>query len=99
MEINQFLKLNQNVQLVINTTDLREFALFIIEEMRTMQESQEKEEVLIRDLDIVMGRVDGIPAVTKSTLWRWAKNGYLKPTKIGKKNYYKRSDLKKLMEE
>lgn len=32
----------------------------------------------------------------RSTLWRWARTGYLVPVKIGKKNLYKESDIIKL---
>lgn len=36
---------------------------------------------------------------SKPTLWRWEKQGYLIPIRIGGKVYYKESDLTKLMEE
>ena len=35
--------------------------------------------------------------VDVSTLWRWAKNGILVPVKMGKKTYYRESDVKKAM--
>lgn len=35
--------------------------------------------------------------VSKPTLWRWSKIGYLKPVKLGRLNFYKRSDIKELM--
>lgn len=31
--------------------------------------------------------------VTKVTLWRWNNNGYLKPVRIGRKSYYRQSDI------
>ena len=34
--------------------------------------------------------------VTHTTLWKWEKNGYLIPVKVGKRVYYKREDLEKL---
>ena len=40
-----------------------------------------------------VGNVD----VDKSTLWRWAKAGYLIPIKIGTKTRYRRSDVQKLL--
>ena len=34
----------------------------------------------------------------RSSLWRWAKSGYLVPIKVGAKSFYRMSDIKKLME-
>ena len=33
---------------------------------------------------------------THSTLWRWAKSGYLQPIKVGKKNMWRQSDINRL---
>lgn len=38
-------------------------------------------------------------SVSKPTLWRWEKIGYLKPVRIGGKVRYKMSEVKKLLEE
>ncbi len=37
--------------------------------------------------------------VQKPALWVWAKRGYLKPIKLGNKNYYKQSDIDALLNE
>lgn len=37
--------------------------------------------------------------VTKSTLWRWEKTGYLKPIRLGAKPKYRISDIHKIMQE
>lgn len=34
--------------------------------------------------------------VSHTTLWKWQKSGYLVPIKIGKRVYYKRSDIERL---
>lgn len=31
--------------------------------------------------------------ITKATLWRWANLNYLVPVKVGRKNFYRKSDL------
>lgn len=36
-------------------------------------------------------------SVTLSTLWRWAKEGYLVPVKIGSKVLYRASDIEKML--
>jgi excisionase family DNA binding protein len=37
--------------------------------------------------------------VSKPTLWRWRKRNYLVPVKIGGKIRYRKSDVKRLLEE
>ena len=37
--------------------------------------------------------------VQNTALWMWAKRGYLKPIKLGNKNYYKQSDINALLNE
>jgi len=34
--------------------------------------------------------------VSKVTLWRWNNSGYLKPVWIGRKTYYRQSDIVKI---
>ena len=36
---------------------------------------------------------DGYKHVDRSTLWRWAKTGYLIPAEVGGKRLYKQSDI------
>jgi hypothetical protein len=36
--------------------------------------------------------------VDKSTLWRWAKCGYLVPIEVGGKRHYRMSDVKAILE-
>jgi ribosomal protein L11 methylase PrmA len=36
--------------------------------------------------------------VCETTLWLWAKKGYLKPVKIGRRVMYRMSDIKKMVE-
>ncbi len=35
--------------------------------------------------------------VSHTTLWKWQKSGYLIPVKVGKRVYYKRSDIENLV--
>ena len=73
---------------VLSSTDLKEFALELIEEIK----AQEK-------VDNKMYTADEFAekhSVSKQMLWRWCKEGILKSMKIGGKVYYKESDLKSL---
>ena len=35
--------------------------------------------------------------ISHTTLWKWQKSGYLVPVKVGKRVYYKRDDIKRLI--
>lgn len=51
----------------------------------------EQNEDMIAKKDVIEGL-----GVSHTTLWKWEKNGYLVPVKVGKRVYYKREDLEKL---
>lgn len=36
--------------------------------------------------------------INRVTIWRWERDGYLKPKKIGRKKYYRQSDIERLAE-
>ena len=46
-----------------------------------------------------VSKVAEILDVTKSTLWRWQKQGYLVPLEVGGKRRYKMSDVKRILGE
>ncbi|MFA6767881.1 MAG: helix-turn-helix domain-containing protein [Parabacteroides sp.] len=90
MEIKDLV--NQNMQVVLNATDLKEFGLSLVQEVLTGQKVKEPEKYLstkeaARFLDI-----------DPSTLWKWGKAGYLVPIRVGGKKRYKLSDIKKIYE-
>ncbi len=64
----------------------------INESKQASVEQQEEEVYKTPDETAAMLNVD------KSTLWRWAKQGYLVPVKWGRKSRYKLSDIKVRME-
>ena len=87
MNIGELMNSGRKIVLEVSVTDLREFALEIINEVNqskvldntayTAQEFADKHHVDV------------------STLWRWRKQGILKPTKIGGRVFYHESDLLK----
>lgn len=36
--------------------------------------------------------------ISKVTLWRWAKDGLLKPVKMGRKSFYRQSDIERVFD-
>lgn len=37
--------------------------------------------------------------INRVTIWRWEREGYLKPKKIGRKKYYRQSDIERLADQ
>lgn len=92
MNINDILKSGANVQLVVNALDLKEMFLQWSEEHSRNSVSVPKENYLTAQEAAEKLGVD------VSTLWRWDKTDFLKKIKVGKKIFYRESDVLKLME-
>ena len=75
----------------VTPLDLKEFALFLISQVKANEsENSRTENYLTPD------EVATMIGVSKNTLWRWEKDGYLTPFKIGRKVRYKQSDVTSL---
>ena len=86
---------NQNVQIVVSASDLRELVNEWCDEREAQKEAERKsivesERISSTDAEKTLG-------VTSATLWRWAKSGYLVPIKVGRKNVYLRSDIDRIL--
>lgn len=79
-----------NTLLLVSASDLKDFALYLLEYTRKQVADNETEKLLSRE------EVCDQLAVTKPTLWRWAKRGYLVPVKVGNRPLYRQSDILKL---
>lgn len=84
-------KMDSNVQIVCTLGDLRQ----LFADWRDEQKAKEQRELQQQKKEdyLTVDEVCKILGVTKPTLWRWAKMNYLVPVKVGKKNFYKASDL------
>lgn len=92
MKIQDLMAAGASVQLVVNVTDLKELFLEWSAE-REAEKQVEKEE----EYKTPAFAAEFCGGVDRSTLWRWAKTGYLVPVKVGAKSFYRMSDLEKLM--
>ena len=90
--IAQLMAIGTNVQLVVTLADLKELFLEWQAEVEA-NKVKEKEETYktVEEAAAILHRA-------RSSLWRWAKSGYLVPIKVGAKSFYRMSDIKKLME-
>lgn len=75
-----------NVLLVVSKADLHEFANFVIEKYKAEHEKEPDSKVSRKKAAEQLG-------VNLSTLYRWAKDGYLVPFNVGNKVYYWQSSI------
>ena len=91
MSIKELLSSEAHISIVVTPADLREFAISRINE--TLAEKSEQKPV---EEYLQRSEAARILGVSTNTLWRWAKDGYLSPVKIGHKSAYKLSDINKI---
>ena len=91
MNIAQIMQAGANVQIVVSLTDLKEMFNEWQDERDKKQPAQKEDVKLTADAAAMQ------LGVTKISLWRWAKMGYLSPVKAGRKVFYWQSDIDKLL--
>ncbi len=91
MSIKEIINMNPNIQLVVTAADLKEFALELLEEREKYSAKSDKYLTIAETVEKY--------GISKPTLWRWSKEGYLPKVKLGGKCFYRESDIIKLMNE
>ena len=91
MKISEIVNQNVPLQLVVNVADLKELFLDWKEESE-LNRKKETETLLTPD------EVASKYRISKVTLWRWAKDGLLKPVKMGRKSFYRQSDIERVFD-
>lgn len=91
MNIKDLIQADCSVAITVTPADLREFALEIVNEVLTARLSVKEETYMTPD------EAAKLMGVSKGTLWRWEKEKYLTPFRVGRKPRYKRSELDALM--
>ena len=91
MNIKELLLSGANVSIVVTPADLKEFAVSLIQETLAMKpEEKPAEQYLSPDETATLLKV------SKNTLWRWSKSGYLSPIKVGRKSVYTLSEINQI---
>lgn len=93
MRIETLLESGANVAITVTPTDLKEFALSLINEAINIGSKQKTPESYLTQKEAAEKL-----NVSEHTLWRWKKTKYLVPSKVGNSVYYKLSDIEKLLE-
>lgn len=76
----------------VTPLDLKEFALFLIGQAHAAERDKTQPETFLTP-----DEVSEMIGVSKNTLWRWEKDRYLTPIKVGRKSRYKQSEVLALM--
>lgn len=99
MNIQEILKAadDANITLSVSPSDLKEFAMAIVEDLTPKLVIKSEKENITTDL-LSQEEVKEQLNVVDSTLWRWHNDNYLCHVKIGRKNFYKKSDIDKIIE-
>lgn len=86
--------INSKTLLLVTKEDLRDVLLDIINSNNSKAEKEGKQE------DRILTRKEAAKmlSVDISTLWRWEKEGHLLPSRIGKRIYYKYSEIQRITE-
>ncbi|WP_319589645.1 helix-turn-helix domain-containing protein [uncultured Draconibacterium sp.] len=95
-KISELISSGANVSVTLATKDLQEFADYLIR--KTKRDLEETITAEKSETYISVQTVGEMLDVDRSTLYRWAQQGYLKPIKVGGKNRYRMSDIKKIFE-
>lgn len=95
MNITDLISSGANVNLTVSLPDLKEFALSIYEEGRRRAEAEAKPNEAGERL--TAEEFMKLYNVSQTALWRWEKNGYLVPTRLGKKRFYDKREIERIM--
>lgn len=75
-----------NALFVVSGGDLKEFALAIIAEAAAKPQQTEETMLSADEVCEILG-------ISANSLWRWGRTGYLKGQKIGRRVFYRKSDI------
>lgn len=90
--VEEQLKTTQLTQYILNKEDLETILRTLVRETIEQYEAEKTEPKLtIKQVSKRLG-------VDPSTLWRWEREGYLTPSRIGRKVLYKQSDIEAIEE-
>ena len=86
MNISELSNLSANVSVCVTLADLREFVSEMLSEAAA--KPQEVEETMLSADEVCK-----VLGISSNSLWRWGKSGYLKGQKVGRKVFYRKSDV------
>ena len=91
MNIKELFNLNGNVSVSISLADLNEFVEEKIVEAAA-KPAQVKDDILMSASEVCEAL-----GISANSLWRWGKTGYLRGSKVGRKTFYHKADIDRLL--
>lgn len=95
MDIRELIQTTPNVSITIGANDLIGCFRLVIKEAKEEWEAA----IIAKKTETYASPANASVQlhVDKSTLWRWAKIGYLVPIEVGGKRLYKQSDIDQIL--
>ena len=95
MEIKDILTSGANVSITISANDLRTFLAEVAQEVVNKEKAAEAAKNDVEMLN--QAQVCSYLGVSKATVWRWEKIGYLRPsTRMGSRPMYNKTDVERI---
>lgn len=96
--IESLVEQGANVKLEVTPTDLKMFAESIVQRTIMAQQEEQRAAILREAEETYLNtkQVRELLNVCEGTLNLWAKRGYLVPVKVGNKNMYAKSDVRRV---
>lgn len=86
MNIQKMIESGSNALFVVSGGDLKEFALELIAEAAAKPQVAEETMLSADEVCEILG-------ISANSLWRWGRTGYLKGQKVGRRVFYRKSDV------
>ena len=95
MEIKDIITSGANVSITVNAEDLRVFFAEVAQQVINQEKAAQAAKNDVEMLN--QAQVCSYLGVSKATVWRWEKIGYLRPsTRMGSRPMYLKSEIEKL---
>lgn len=96
INIDNLMELGGSVRVEVTPEDLMMFAESVVERTIVARDRQAEQEASKEETYISTKEARQMLGVCEGTLITWAKRGYLVPVKVGNKNRYAMSDIRRI---
>ena len=96
INIENLMQMGGSVRVEVTPEDLRMFAESVVERTIVARDRQAEQEASKEETYISTKEARQLLGVCEGTLITWAKRGYLVPVKVGNKNRYAMSDIRRI---
>ncbi|MGN0875360.1 MAG: helix-turn-helix domain-containing protein [Akkermansia sp.] len=98
MKLSEILSSGANVTIAVDALTLKEFMYEFMEEVEARKQKELEQKNDDTETYVTAKEARELLGVCHTTLWRWEKEQYIVPFRIGVKVRYRLSDIKNLMQ-